>query len=477
MINIPLFYPSINSTPEKGIVVKITGIIVDVLFQIGNEPAINEIIFIELTTKANEVKKIHLEVMQSLENGIVRCMALEALSTVSRGNEVKRSHKTIEMPVGNEVLGRVLNALGKTIDEVKTNQFSTFRSIYQKSPEFYEQNINNEVQETGIKVIDLFCPYIKGTKIGLFGGAGVGKTILVTELIRNLATVHKGVSVFAGIGERTREGKDLLDDMKKFNVLDKTVLVYGQMGEVPGARFRAALCGLTIAEYFRDVAKKDVLFFVDNIFRLVQAGSEISAILGRLPSAVGYQPTLASEIGSLQERITNTHNGSITAIEAVFIPADDITDPSTVTIFQHLNAVTVLSRKFVEQGLYPAIDPLASYSKGLTPAIVGNNHFKIVSDMQYIFQRYKDLQDVIAILGMDDLSDQDKNIVQRARKLQKFLTQPLYSAEFSIGIPGKYVSLEESIKGCYDIVHGVYDHIKEDAFYMIGNINEINNNK
>lgn len=472
MINIPLSFPSSNINTEDGIITKISGTVIDVLFETGCEPKIHELLFIEV-----EKKKIYFETIQNLEHGLVRCIALEFIHSISRGMSVKRTYSELQMPVGNEVLGRVFNVLGNPIDDIKNTQFSTYSSIFNNPPHFYEQNTNNEVQETGIKVIDLFCPYIKGTKIGLFGGAGVGKTILVTELIRNLAKMHDGVSVFAGIGERTREGNDLWKDMKRFGVLEKTVLVYGQMGEVPGARFRTALSGLTIAEYFRDKEKKNVLFFVDNIFRLVQAGSEISAILSRLPSAVGYQPTLATEIGSFQERITNTYNGSITAIEAIYIPADDITDPSTVAIFQHLNATTVLSRKFVEQGLYPAVDPLQSNSKGLTSEIVGIEHFKIVEDTKYMLQRYKELQDVIVILGIDDLSDQDKNIVYRARKIQKFLTQPLFSAEFSIGLPGKYVTLKETIEGCRDILSGIYDHINEDHFYMIGQIDEINNKK
>ncbi len=471
MLHIPLFFPQIKKNKDEGIVIKITGIIIDILFAHGEEPAIQSLLSVQ---DIKEESTFLYEVVQILENGIIRAMALEFTIGIARGSKVKKNNKTIEMPVGTQTLGRVFNAIGQPIDGINKNTFDMYAPIYKQSPKLYEQNITNVVQETGIKVIDLFCPYIRGTKIGLFGGAGVGKTILVTELIRNLATIHQGVSVFAGIGERTREGRDLLEDMKKFQVLDKTVLVYGQMGEVPAARFRAAFSALTIAEHFRDEQHKDVLLFVDNIFRLIQAGSEISSILGRLPSAVGYQPTLASEIGSFQERITNTHSGSITAIEAIYIPADDITDPSTVTIFHHLNAVTVLSRKFVEQGLYPAIDPLASYSKGLVSGLVSTKHLQTVNDMKHILQRYKDLQDIIVILGVDDLSDADKNIVKRARKLQKFLTQPLFSAEFSIGIPGKYVSLEDSINGCHEIITGVYDHIDENRFYMIGNINEIN---
>jgi F-type H+-transporting ATPase subunit beta len=472
MINIPLFFPSLDIDEESGIITKISGTVIDVLFESGCEPKINELVFAEITHETNK-KKVHFEVVQNLEHGLIRCIALEFMHTLSRGMMIKKTNKTLTVPVGKEVLGRVFNVLGAPIDDEPQMQFSHYESIFKTSLSFHEQNINDEVQETGIKVIDLFCPYIKGTKIGLFGGAGVGKTILVTELIRNLAKMHSGVSVFTGIGERTREGNDLWQDMKKFQVLDKTVLVYGQMGEVPGARFRAALAGLTMAEYFRDIEKKDVLLFVDNIFRLVQAGSEISAILSRLPSAVGYQPTLATEIGYFQERISNTHNGSITAIEAIYIPADDITDPSTVAIFQHLNSTTVLSRKFVEQGLYPAVDPLQSNSKGLTVDIVGLEHFNIVSELKYILQRYKELQDVIVILGIDDLSDEDKNIVYRARKIQKFLTQPLYSAEFSIGIPGKYVPLQSSLIGCKEIIRGTYDHIDESLFYMIGSIDEI----
>lgn len=474
MLHIPLFFPQMQKNENEGIVIKINGIIIDILFSHGEEPKIQETI----SVKHYKIDEFFLyEVVQILENGIVRAMALEFSYGIARGCHVTKNNKTIQVPVGNNTLGRVFNAIGIPIDGINDNNFDTYTSIYANSPKLYEQNISNVVQETGIKVIDLFCPYIRGTKIGLFGGAGVGKTILVTELIRNLATVHQGVSVFAGIGERTREGRDLLDDMKKFKVLDKTVLIYGQMGEVPAARFRTALSALTMAEYFRDQKHKDVLLFIDNIFRLVQAGSEISSILGRLPSTVGYQPTLASEIGSFQERITNTYNGSITAIEAIYIPADDITDPSTVTIFHHLNAVTVLSRKFIEQGLYPAVDPLASYSKGLALGVVSEKHIKTVNEMKYILQRYKDLQDIIVILGIDDLGEQDKNIVKRARKLQKFLTQPLFSAEFSIGIPGRYVSLEDSINGCHEIINGVYDHIDENKFYMIGKIDEINKQK
>lgn len=470
MINVPLFVSTLANAHETGTIIRISGTVIDVLFVHGQEPAIHEVVFIHI--KKDE-KKICFEVIETLDYGVVRCIALDFLFDIAQGQEVYRTKQILSVPVGREVLGRVFNAIGLPIDDKSESKFTTYREVFQKAPPYYEQNISNEVQETGIKVIDLFCPYIKGTKIGLFGGAGVGKTILVTELIRNLARIHQGVSVFVGIGERTREGNDLWRDMKKFDVLDKTVLVYGQMGEVPGARYRAGFAGLTMAEYFRDSEKKDVLLFVDNIFRFVQAGNEISAILGKLPSAVGYQSTLASEIGSFQERITNTIHGSITAIEAVYIPADDITDPANVAIFQHLNASTVLSRKFVEQGLYPAVDPLASNSKGLDPDIIGEDNFSVIKECKFILHRYKELQDVIAILGLDELSDQDKNIVLRARRLQKFLTQPLYSAEFSIGIPGKYVSKKESIAGCRAIISGECDSISESFFYMIGSLDEL----
>lgn len=470
MINIPLFINASQSHNTDGIIIKINGTIIDVLFETGLEPEIHELVYIEEKEKKN---KAYFEVIQNLEHGVVRCLSLQTAFILYRGLPVYRTRKKIAVPIGKNILGRVFNTIGKPIDG-GDNSFTSFQDIFQEAPPFYAEDTTSKIQETGIKVIDLICPYIKGTKIGLFGGAGVGKTILVTELIRNLAKVHQGVSVFAGVGERTREGTDLWLDMKKFGVLDKTVLVYGQMGEVPGARFRAALSALTMAEYFRDEEKKDVLLFIDNIFRFVQAGSEISAILSRLPSTVGYQPTLAYEIGSFQERITSTYNGSITAIEAVYIPADDVTDPSTTTIFQHLESITVLSRKLVEQGLYPAIDPLNSHSKGLSPQIVGQEHYEVAKKVKYMLQRYKELQDVIVILGIDDLSESDKKIVYRGRKLEKFLTQPLFSATFSTGVEGKYVSKEDTVKGCQEIIDGKYDHIDENKFYMIGKIDEIN---
>ncbi len=406
-------------------------------------------------------------------DGIVRCIALENIFGIRRGLKVIDMGGPIKVPVGKQTLGRIFNVLGETIDDkppLKKHELEL--PIHRDAPLFIEQKIENEIQETGIKVIDLMCPYLKGSKIGLFGGAGVGKTILVTELIRNIAIEHSGVSVFTGVGERTREGNELWHDMKRFDVLDKAVLVFGQMGEMPGARLRVGLTGLTMAEYFRDYEKKDVLLFVDNIFRLVQAGSEVSALLGRMPSAVGYQPTLASEMGEFQERITNTINGAITSIQAVYVPADDITDPAPATTFMHLDASTVLSRKLVELGLYPAIDPLDSNSKGLTVSVVGKKHYETARKVQDILQRYKELQDIIAILGMDELSEDDKQLVKRAKRIQKFLTQPLFSAEFASGIPGKYVKKEKAVDDFAKIVNGEFDHLPEQAFYMVGTLED-----
>src|SRR5581483_1456006 len=379
----------------------------------------------------------------------------------------------IAVPVGPQVLGRVFDVLGRPIDDKGPVESKLKWPIYRDAPSLVEQKIENEIQETGIKVIDLMCPYLKGSKIGLFGGAGVGKTILVTELIRNIAIEHKGVSVFTGIGERTREGNELWLDMKRFQVLDKAVLVFGQMGEMPGARLRVGLTGLTMAEYFRDHEKKDVLLFVDNIFRLVQAGAEVSALLGRMPSAVGYQPTLASEMGAFQERITNTIHGAITSIQAVYVPADDITDPAPATTFMHLDASTVRSRKLVELGLYPAIDPLGSNSKGLQVSVIGERHYTVARKIQKILQRYKELQDVIAILGLEELAEEDKTVVRRAKRVQKFLTQPLFTAEFATGMQGRYVSREKAIEDFEKILEGNYDHLPEDAFYMVGTLEEV----
>jgi F-type H+-transporting ATPase subunit beta len=479
MSSIPLFV-SIEPSQERniGIVIKINGTVVDIIFNEGEEPKIRELVLILASeNKDVKMKNVFAETSQYLGNGIIRCFCLENAFFLARGMRVEKTGSTITVPVGDQTLGRIFNVLGETIDDKEKLISKERKSVFRNPPMFIEQNTNQEVQETGIKIIDLFCPYLKGTKTGLFGGAGVGKTILVTELIRNIALEHNGVSVFIGIGERTREGNDLWNDMKKFGVLDKAVLVYGQMGEVPGARFRVGLTGLTIAEHFRDIQKKDVLLFVDNIFRLVQAGSELSAILGRTPSAVGYQPTLSTEMSEFQERITNTYDGSITAVEAIYIPADDITDPAPITTFAHLSATTVLSRKLVEEGLYPAIDPLSSSSKGLAINIVGKRHFEIANGTKKILQRYKELQDIMAVLGIDELSENDKTIVNRARRIKKFLTQPLFSAEFSSNIKGEYVKTEQTLNGCEKILNGEYDSIPEDHLYMIGEISNAGKRK
>ena len=452
---------------QKGKVVQVTGTVVDVQFSTNHIPEIPFLLYIDLKDR-----KAAIEVAQQLGDGIVRCIAIENVNGVSRGLEVENTGGPITVPVGDKTLGRIFNALGNTIDGKGPIDTAERWPIYRATPDLVSQKVDNEIQETGIKVIDLMTPYIKGSKIGLFGGAGVGKTILVMELIRNIATEHGGVSVFTGIGERTREGNELWHEMHDSKVIDKTALVFGQMGELPGARLRVGLAGLTMAEYFRDKEKKDVLLFVDNIFRLVQAGSEVSALLGRMPSAVGYQPTLASEMGAFQERITNTIDGAITSIQAVYVPADDITDPAPATTFMHLDSSTVLSRKLVELGIYPAIDPLASSSKGLTPEIIGEKQYKVARKVQQILQRYKDLQDIIAILGIDELSDEDKKIVERAKKIQKFFTQPLFTAEQFSGIAGKYVTREETVEGFDQLVSGKLDDLPSQAFYMVGSINE-----
>lgn len=452
----------------KGRVIQVSGTVIDVQFPEKHAPKIYNLLYILMPDR-----KISLEVGQQLGDGIVRCIAIDSIDGVYRNLPVIDTGSPIKVPVGSKILGRIFNVLGQPIDGQGDVQASDYWSVYRSTPSFIEQKIEDEIQETGIKVIDLMCPYIKGSKIGLFGGAGVGKTVLVTELIRNIAKEHGGVSVFTGIGERTREGNDLWLEMKSSGVLEKTVLIFGQMGELPGARLRVGLAGLTMAEYFRDKEKKDVLLFVDNIFRFVQAGSEVSALLGRMPSAVGYQPTLASEMGVFQERITNTVNGAITSIQAVYVPADDITDPAPSTTFLHLDASTVLSRKLVELGLYPAIDPLESNSKGLNPGIVGKKHYNVSRKVQSILQRYKELQDIIAILGVDELSDQDKLIVDRAKKIQRFLTQPFFTAEQFSGIPGKYVPREKSVDDFEQIVEGNCDHLPEAAFYMVGTLEEV----
>ncbi len=459
-----------QSHPLTGTIVEVSGTVIDVGFSQQTVPNIfNEL---QIIIPGNPERRASVEVAQQLGDGIVRCIALENIFGVCRGLTVVDTGGPIKVPVGNEVLGRMFDVLGRTIDGGPQVTNAQKMPIYRDPPPFVEQKIENEIQETGVKVIDLMCPYLKGSKIGLFGGAGVGKTLLVTELIRNIAIEHKGVSVFTGVGERTREGNELWLDMKRFNVLNKAVLVFGQMGEMPGARFRVGLSGLTMAEYFRDEEKKDVLLFIDNIFRLVQAGSEVSGILGRMPSAVGYQPTLASEMGAFQERITSTINGSITSIQAVYVPADDITDPAPATTFLHLDAATVLERKLVELGLYPAIDPLASNSKGLDPAIVGQKHYTIARAVQSILQRYKELQDIIAILGVEELSDEDKQLVKRAKRIQKFFTQPLFSAEFATGMAGTYVPKDKTVADFERIVSGECDNLPEQAFYMVGTLEE-----
>jgi F-type H+-transporting ATPase subunit beta len=459
---------------RSGRVLRVNGTVIDIQFERDQAPPVLNELFVEIPAHNEKSKKsASLEVAQQLGDDIVRCIAIESIYGISRGLRVVDTGSPITVPVGPEVLGRVFNVLGETIDNKGAMPETPRWSIFREPPLFVQQKIANEVQETGIKVIDIMCPYIKGSKIGLFGGAGVGKTILVQELIRNIATAHSGVSVFTGIGERTREGNELWLEMQSSGVLDKTALVFGQMGEMPGARLRVGLTGLTMAEYFRDELKKDVLLFIDNIFRFVQAGSEVSALLGRMPSAVGYQPTLATEMGAFQERITNTINGSITSIQAVYVPADDITDPAPATTFMHLDASTVLSRKLVELGLYPAIDPLQSNSKGLQPDIVGEKHYAVARRIQTILQRYRELQDVIAILGIEELAEEDKIIVNRAKRVQKFLTQPLFVAEFASGLPGRYVPLKEAIADFEEILSGSCDNLPEDAFYMVGTLQEV----
>lgn len=464
-----------RTLPNSGHVLRISGTIIDAQFPQAQTPSIFSKLLISIPYENNPkvCREVAVEVAQQLGDGIVRCIALEDIANISRGLSVSDTGGPISVPVGKGVLGRVFDVLGAPIDGLGPVHTDTeLWPIHREPPSLIEQNIQNSIQETGIKVIDLLCPYLKGSKIGLFGGAGVGKTILVMELIRNIAIEHGGFSVFAGVGERTREGNELLLEMKASHVIDKTALVFGQMGEMPGARLRVALTGLTMAEYFRDKDKKDVLLFVDNIFRFVQAGSEVSALLGRMPSAVGYQPTLATEMGSFQERIANTINGSITSIQAVYVPADDITDPAPATTFMHLDANTVLSRRLAELGLFPAIDPLESNSKGLSPYIIGQKHYTVARKVQHLLQRYKELQDILAILGMDELSDEDRLTVRRAQKVQKFLTQPLFVAENFSNIPGQYVPKETTINDFQKLVDGECDDLPEQAFYMVGTLEQ-----
>jgi F-type H+-transporting ATPase subunit beta len=449
---------------SQGKIVQIIGPVVDVAFPRDNMPKVYDAL------KLSE-PELTLEVQQQLGDGVVRTIAMGSSDGLRRGMEVTNTHEPIKVPVGTATLGRIMDVLGRPIDEAGPIEAEKYMSIHRKAPAFDELSPATELLETGIKVIDLICPFAKGGKVGLFGGAGVGKTVNMMELIRNIAIEHSGYSVFAGVGERTREGNDFYHEMKDSNVLDKVSLVYGQMNEPPGNRFRVALTGLTMAEDFRDEGK-DVLFFVDNIYRYTLAGTEVSALLGRMPSAVGYQPTLASEMGALQERITSTRSGSITSIQAVYVPADDLTDPSPATTFAHLDATVVLSRDIAALGIYPAVDPLDSTSRQLDPLVVGEEHYQVARGVQQTLQRYKELQDIIAILGMDELSQDDKLLVARARKIQRFLSQSFFVAEVFTGFPGKYVPLKDTLKGFKGILEGEYDHLPEQAFYMVGTIEE-----
>ena len=451
-----------------GRILQVMGPVVDVEFKDGELPSIQDALKVD-----NGGKECVMEVSQHMGNHVVRCIMLSASEGLCRDMEVTATGKGIEVPVGDAVLGRLFNVLGKTIDGKEDLDQEEHWEIHRDPPSFEEQSPVVEILETGIKVIDLLAPYAKGGKIGLFGGAGVGKTVLIQELIQNIATEHGGYSIFTGVGERSREGNDLWTEMSESGVIKKTALVFGQMNEPPGARMRVAETGLTMAEYFRDKENQDVLLFIDNIFRFVQAGSEVSALLGRMPSAVGYQPTLANEMGALQERIASTKNGSVTSVQAVYVPADDLTDPAPATTFAHLDAQTVLSRKIVEQGIYPAVDPLESTSRILEADVVGEEHYETARKVQEILQKYKELQDIIAILGMEELSEEDKKIVFRARKIQKFLSQPFHVAETFTGIPGKYVPLKETIRGFKMIISGEMDAYPENAFFNVGGIDEV----
>lgn len=451
----------------KGSVSQVMGPVVDVCFEEGFLPSI----YNALTMKIGE-KTLTVEVAQHIGDNVVRCIAMSSTDGLKRGTPVVDTGKTISVPVGRETLGRIFNVLGDTVDNKSFDDSVDRWNIHRGAPSYSELSTSTEILETGIKVIDLICPYSKGGKIGLFGGAGVGKTVLIMELINNVAKQHGGLSVFTGVGERTREGNDLYNEMKESGVLANTTLVYGQMNEPPGARMRVALSGLTMAEYFRDEEHQDVLLFIDNIFRFTQAGSEVSALLGRMPSAVGYQPTLANEMGTLQERITSTKSGSITSIQAVYVPADDLTDPAPATTFAHLDATTVLSRSIASQGIYPAVDPLESTSRILSPDVLGEEHYSVAREVQRILQRYVELMDIIAIMGMDELSDEDKLLVGRARKIQRFLSQPFDVSEKFTGIPGTYVPLAETIRGFKEIIEGKHDDLPESAFLFVGTIDE-----
>ena len=453
---------------NTGIVKRIIGPVIDIQFEDSEMPQLLDAIKIEM-----EDHIVVAEVAQHVGDSTVRCIALSSTDGMKRGLKAINTGAPIEVPVGNDVLGRLFNVLGEPIDGIPAPDDAPKKPIHLPSPEYSQQETSTQIYETGIKVIDLLAPYTKGGKVGLFGGAGVGKTVLIQELINNIAKEHGGISVFAGVGERTREGNDLYNEMQESGVIDKTAMVFGQMNEPPGARMRVALTGLTMAEHFRDREHQDVLLFIDNIFRFTQAGSEVSALLGRIPSAVGYQPTLATEMGALQERITSTSNGSITSVQAVYVPADDLTDPAPATTFSHLDATTVLSRAITELGIYPAVNPLESSSRIMDPLILGEEHYHTARDVQAVLQRYKDLQDIIAILGMDELSEEDKLTVARARRLQRFLSQPFAVAEQFTGMQGKYVPLAETIRGFREILDGKYDHIPESMFLYAGEIEEV----
>ncbi len=453
---------------QEGIINQIIGPVIDIKFEEGHMPELLNAIMIQ-----DGDKKIMAEVAQHIGDDVVRCVALSSTDGLVRGMKALDTGAPITVPVGHEVLGRLFNVIGQTIDEKGPVETTKSAPIHKPAPSFEDQNTKSEIYETGIKVIDLIAPYTRGGKVGLFGGAGVGKTVLIQELINNIAKEHGGISVFAGVGERTREGNDLYNEMIASGVIEKTAMVFGQMNEPPGARMRVALTGLTMAEYFRDEEGQDVLLFIDNIFRFTQAGSEVSALLGRMPSAVGYQPTLATEMGALQERITSTKNGSITSVQAIYVPADDLTDPAPATAFAHLDATTVLNRSITELGIYPAVDPLESTSRILDPLIVGEEHYRVAREVQEVLQKYKDLQDIIAILGMDELSEEDKLTVNRARKVQRFFSQPFSVAEQFTGTPGKYVPLKETVRGFREILEGKYDDVPENLFLMAGSIDEV----
>ncbi|HSA58798.1 MAG TPA: F0F1 ATP synthase subunit beta [bacterium] len=456
----------------KGRLTQVIGPVVDVQFPSSDLPEIYTALRVTNTNINDKPWNLVVEVAQHLGENTVRCVAMDSSEGLVRGAEVINTGAPIQMPVGKEVLGRILNVVGEPVDEAGPVNAKKSYPIHRDAPKFTEQSTQVQMFETGIKVVDLLAPYARGGKIGLFGGAGVGKTVLIMELINNVGTKHGGFSVFAGVGERTREGNDLWHEMKESGVIAKTSLVYGQMNEPPGARARVGLSALTVAEYFRDEERQDVLLFIDNIFRFTQAGSEVSALLGRIPSAVGYQPTLSTDLGELQERITTTTKGSITSVQAIYVPADDLTDPAPATTFAHLDATTVLSRQIAELGIYPAVDPLDSTSRILTPQVVGEEHYKVARDVQKVLQRYKDLQDIIAILGMDELSEDDKLVVARARKIQKFLSQPFFVAAQFTGLEGKYVKVADTVRGFKEIVEGKHDDLPEQAFYLVGSIEE-----